>query len=77
MHRELKTCEHKVFFVKDRVDKGEIKVEYCPTNIMLADFFTKPLQGRLFKDFRDVIMGYRTMKEISAAYFESRSVLEK
>jgi hypothetical protein len=46
------------FFVKDRVDKKEIRVEYCPTYIMLADFFTKPLQGALFRKFRDVLMGY-------------------
>ena len=25
---------------------------------MIADFFTKPLQGALFKKFREVIMGY-------------------
>lgn len=47
------------FFVKDRIDKKEIRVEYCPTRIMLADFFTKPLQGSIFKLFRDVIMGYQ------------------
>ena len=47
------------FFVKDRIDKKEVRVEYCPTGIMLADYFTKPLQGRAFKLFRDVIMGYR------------------
>ena len=47
------------FFVKDRIDKKEIRVEYCPTSIMLADFFTKPLQGALFQKFRDVLMGYR------------------
>ena len=46
------------FFVKDRIDKGEIRVEYCPSYLMFADFFTKPLQGELFKKFRDVIMGY-------------------
>ena len=33
------------FFVKDRIDKKEMKVEYCPSQCMLADFFTKPLQG--------------------------------
>ena len=49
------------FFVKDRIDKGELKVEYCPSSIMLADFFTKPLQGQLFKKFRDVIMGHAPM----------------
>jgi hypothetical protein len=46
------------FFVKDRVDKGELSIEYCPTQLMVADFFTKPLQGRLFHLFRNVIMGY-------------------
>ena len=25
---------------------------------MLADFFTKPLQGSLFRKFRDVVLGY-------------------
>ena len=25
---------------------------------MLADFFTKPLQGSLFRKFRDVMLGY-------------------
>ena len=46
------------FFVKDRVDKGEMSIEYFPTGIMLADYFTTPLQGSLFNKFRDVIMSY-------------------
>ena len=45
------------FFVKDRVDKKEVKIEYCPSLNMLADFFTKPLQGRLFLKFKQVLMG--------------------
>ena len=28
-----------------------------PTTLMLGDYFTKPLQGNLFRRFRDVIMG--------------------
>ena len=47
------------FFVKDRIDKNEFKIEYCPTENMQADFFTKALQGSLFKKFKDVIMGYK------------------
>ena len=31
------------FFVKDRVDKKEITIGYCPTECMLVDFFTKSL----------------------------------
>ena len=46
------------FFVKDRVDKDECTIEYCPTMHMLADFFTKPLQGQLFRVMRDTIMGH-------------------
>ena len=46
------------FFAKDRIDKGEMKVEYCPTHLMLADFFTKPLMGEMLGKFRSVIMGY-------------------
>ena len=43
--------------MKDRIDKGEFKVKYCPTELMVADFFTKPLQGSLFKRLSAVIMG--------------------
>jgi len=32
-------------------------VIYCPTEQMLADFFTKPLQGSLFIKFKRIIMG--------------------
>jgi len=45
------------FFIKDRIANGEINLVHCPTGIMVADFFTKPLQGYLFKKFRDIIMG--------------------
>ena len=30
---------------------------WCPTGDMIADYATKPLQGSLFKKFRDQIMG--------------------
>ena len=40
------------------VDKtGDIKLKYCPTEHMLADIFTKPLQGKLFFRLRDIILG--------------------
>ena len=52
------------FFVKDRVDKKEVKIVYCPTEQMLADFYTKPLNGSLFKFFREVIMGWRPITDL-------------
>ena len=45
------------FFITDQVEKGNVKVVYCPTDDMIADFMTKPLQGRKFKKFRRLIMG--------------------
>ena len=47
------------FFVKDRVDKKEVSIKYCPSNYMLADYFTKPVQGKLFRCLRAVIMGHK------------------
>ena len=27
------------FFITDRIKKGELKIEYCPTDDMVADLF--------------------------------------
>ncbi len=35
----------------------EISIDWCPTKKMVADYTTKPLQGSLFKELRDYIMG--------------------
>ena len=40
-----------------------MKIEYCPTKDMIADFLTKPLQGELFRIFRAVIMGHVHLRE--------------
>ena len=64
------------FFVKDRVEKGEVKIKYCPTLQMVADLFTKPLQGALFNKFRDVIMGCKPISTLQLKKLKSKSVLE-
>jgi len=46
------------FFMQDRFESEGISVVYCPTDEMLADFFTKPLQGSLFRKLRAVLLGY-------------------
>jgi hypothetical protein len=45
------------FFITDRVSKEEVSVVWCPTGDMIGDYATKPLQGALFRKFRDQIMG--------------------
>ena len=52
------------FFVKDRVDAGELHIEYLPTEQMVADFFTKPLQGELFRKMRSSVMGHTTIGSV-------------
>ena len=44
------------FFITDQIKKGDLHIEYCPTDNMVADFFTKPLQGKKFLKFRKVVM---------------------
>jgi hypothetical protein len=44
------------FFIADRIKDKQLRVAYCPTTEMLADFFTKPLQGALFRKMRAQIM---------------------
>ena len=53
-----------IFFVKDRIDKKELKVEYCPTHLMLADYFSKPLRGKLFREQREYLMGWRPLSDL-------------
>ena len=45
------------FFLTDQVEKGNLTIEYCPTDEMIGDYMTKPLQGEKFRKFRKSIMG--------------------
>ena len=54
--KRTKHINVRYFFITDRISKGEVRVEWCPTKDMVADFFTKLLQGAMFKRFRDLIM---------------------
>ena len=42
--------------VSDRVKQRKISAKHCPTNKMLADLFSNPLQGSKFKFSRRVVM---------------------
>jgi hypothetical protein len=53
------------FFIKDRLMQERMLIEHCPTEAMLADFFTKPLQGTLFLKFRSIILGHAHIQMIA------------
>jgi hypothetical protein len=56
--KRTKHINIRYFFETDRIKKGELTVEWCPTGDMTGDFMTQePTQGALFKSFRDQLMG--------------------
>ena len=66
------------FFVCDRVNMKEISLHWCPTKEMIADFWTKPLQGSHFRKLRDYIMGrVRCFKPKGDAVSTSETVRKK
>lgn len=46
------------YFIKDRIKSGEITVKHMPTDNMIADALTKPLQGNLFKRMRAKLLNW-------------------
>jgi len=63
-----KHIDIRYFFIKDRLELEDYEVRYCPTHLMIADFFTKPLQGNLFRKLRAVVMGAITVEELFAEW---------
>ena len=45
------------FFLTDQIEKGNLTIEYCPTEKMWGNFHSKPLQGEKFRQFQNDIMG--------------------
>ena len=56
--KRTKHLNVRYFFVTDRINNGDLSIKYCPNKEMVADFFTKPLQGEPFYKFRKEIMGH-------------------
>ena len=54
-----KHVDIKYFWSTDRIRNGNINVKHCPTDKMIADYMSKPTQGKLFHTFREVIMGWK------------------
>ena len=61
--KRTKHINIRYFFITDRINQGEVSLEWCPTGDMIGDYMTKPLQGDLFRTFRDQIMGVVPTKD--------------
>jgi hypothetical protein len=56
IHARTRYIGVKLYFVKDHVDTGELIVEYCKSEDMIADLMTKPVGGALFTKLRDMMV---------------------
>ena len=57
----MKHINVRYFYVTDKIENKELSIEYCATEEMTADFFTKPLQGSSFQRYRNLIQGINTL----------------
>ena len=54
--KKTRHFEIRYYFIHDHIKRGNVRVEYCPTDLMVGDFHTKPLQGSAFRRFRAIIL---------------------
>ena len=79
--KRTKQIDIRYFYITDKVKSGEITIEYCPSEGIAADYFTKPLAGALFEKFRDIILGINdgaipTYRDAYAKAIADRKALE-
>ena len=51
-HQRTKHIEMDIYFVREKVAKGEVRVLHVPSRYQIADIFTMGLPRILFDDFR-------------------------
>eukprot|EP00804_Cyclotella_cryptica_P021177 CCRYP_001489-RB/>CCRYP_001489-RB protein AED:0.45 eAED:0.38 QI:0/-1/0/1/-1/0/1/0/491 len=54
--KRTKHIKSRYFFVKDRIEQGELEVQHMPTEKMWSDILTKPKQGKAFREMRGMLM---------------------
>ena len=55
--KRTRHIKSRYFFIKDKVESGEVSVEHRPTNEMWSDTLTKPKQGKGMRMDRAMLMG--------------------
>jgi len=65
-HHRAKHIDTSYHYVRNKVEEGAIKLEYIPTDQMVADGLTKPLESGKFLRFRSV-MGLASRNEATPA----------
>jgi Reverse transcriptase (RNA-dependent DNA polymerase) len=60
-HKRTKHINLRYHFTRERIESGDIKVEYMATEHQLADLMTKPLMSHRLETLRKQVMGSKTM----------------
>ena len=68
--KRTKHIKARYFLVKDKIDQGDLEIEYCPTDDMWADINTKPLQGSKFYKMRAALMN------VAVNYSDEKEILD-
>jgi hypothetical protein len=58
LHKRTKHIEIRYHFIRERIESGQVKLEYIPTQKQLADILTKALPKPQFEALRTTVMGY-------------------
>ena len=54
--KRTKHIKSRYFFIKDKIDQGEVSIEHQPTDMMWSDVLMKPKQGKGFRVDRSMLM---------------------
>jgi hypothetical protein len=68
----------KYFHITDLIHWKEVSIKYCPTDLMIADYMTKPLTGKKFQVFyrgshhKSQVRWHSTLHDYVLIYFQSK-----
>jgi hypothetical protein len=62
MDMNSRHIDMKYFMLTDRIKRGEVDLSHCPTEHMIADYLTKPLEGAKEMQFSNVLAGISPWK---------------
>ena len=75
--KSTRHLEIRYYFVTDNIRHNRLSLEYCPTEEMIRDFFTKPLQGALFYKLWSLIMNLKSDESVVSMEAERTTSLIK
>ena len=64
--KKTRHMDLRYYFITDQIKNGKVRVAYCPTDDMIGDFMTKPLQGSKFNKFQGAILNLPGAEKIPA-----------